>query len=343
MREKILVLVGVFLLLVATSNVNAEIIPPNIDELLDDYYDVSGEPQLSGSVMGNLEFESGETSRIFVRLINNGQTGTFETENKPVGPNESVDASTELDLEYDITTAVNIHGALKNEDEAPVRVFSDPQQVEYLRSGEIAQPMEFDIEIFKNAPSGTYELTLNLTYQYQSDVKVDGYPNQRINYWYVMKNQTLPIHIEVKPKADFIVESVKSQLIADEECLFYVTYRNVGDEVAEDAVARIIVSDPFSTTDDQAFLGTLEPGDSYQAQYSIEVDSDALPKTYGIETEVEHKDRRGDTRISDVMKVSATVEEMDESMMSVGYLLAIIIAGVAGVYLHVKRGKESNS
>lgn len=340
MRKRTWVLFGAFLLLAATSNVNSEVIPPNIDELLDDYYDVSGEPHLSGSVMGNLEFESGEKSRIFIRLINNGQTGTFETENEPLGPNQSMDASTELDLEYDITTALNIRGTLENDDGAPIRVFSDPQQVGYLRSGEMAQPMEFDIEIFKNAPSGTYELTLNLTYQYQSDVKVEGYPNQRIDYWYVTRNQTLPVRIEVKPRADFIVESVKSELIPDEEGLLYITYRNVGDEVAENAVARITVSDPFSTTDDQAFMGTLEPGDSYRAQYSIEVDSDALPKTYGIDTEVEYKDVHGDTRISEVMKVPAAVEEKNEGIISAGVLLAIIITGVAGVYLYIKRGKK---
>ncbi|NPE30147.1 hypothetical protein HNV12_19775 [Methanococcoides sp. SA1] len=341
MPKRMLVLLGVFLLLAATSNVSSETIPPNIEELLDDYYDVSGEPQLSGSVIGDLEFESGETSKIFVRLLNNGQTSTFDTENEPLGPNEFMDAGTELDLEYDITTAINIHGTLENPDEAPIRVFSAPQHVEYLRSGEMALPMEFDIEVFKNAPSGTYELTLDLNYQYQSDVKVEGYPNQMIDYWYVTKNQTLPIHIEVKPRADLIVESVRSQLIPDQKGLLYVTYRNVGNEVAEDAVGRITVSDPFSTTDDQAFLGTIGPGDSYQAHYIIEVDIDALPKTYGIDTEVEYKDVHGNTRTSDVIKVSATVEETGDSMMLFGYLLVIIIVGAAGTYLHIKRRKKN--
>jgi hypothetical protein len=144
----------------------------------------------------------------------------------------------------------------------------------------------------------------------------------------------------VKKRADLIVEDVRSELVPDEKGLLYVTYKNVGDEVAEDAVARIMVSDPFSTTDDEAFLGILEPGDSYQAVYSIEVESDALPKTYGIDTEVKYKDRHGDTRISDVITVSATVEEPNEGLISVGYLFAIIIAGVVGVYLHNKRSKE---
>jgi hypothetical protein len=92
-------------------------------------------------VIGDLEFESGETSKIFVRLLNTGQTTTFDTENEPSGPNELMDASTELDLEYDITTAINIHGTLEDPDEAPIRIFSTPQNVEYLRSGEMALPL----------------------------------------------------------------------------------------------------------------------------------------------------------------------------------------------------------
>ncbi|NYT18850.1 MAG: hypothetical protein GKC08_00945 [Methanosarcinales archaeon] len=341
MPKLMLVLIGVLLLLAATSNVNAEVIPPNIEELLDDYYDVSGEPQLSATVVGDPEYEGGETSRIFIRLTNNGQTGTFETENEPVGLNESMDASTEMELEYDITTAINIHATLENEVGAPIRIFSDPQQVGYLRSGEMAQPMEFEIEIFRNAPSGTYELTLDLTYQYQSDVKVDGYPDQTIDYWYITKNQTLPLYVEVRPRTDFIAETVRSHLIPDGEGILYITYTNVGDEVAKDAVARITVSDPFSTTDDEAFMGTLGPGDSYQAHYTIEVDSSALPKAYGIDTEVEYKDIHGDTRISDVMKVSATVNENDEGLISAGYLLAMIMC-IAGLYLYIKRSKKGS-
>ena len=340
MRKILLVLLGAILLLAAIPNGNAEDIPPNIDELLDDYYDVSGEPHLSASAIGDAEFESGETSKIFVRLTNNGQTGVFETKNIPAGLNESMDASMEMDLEYDITTALNVHATLENEIGATIRVFSDLQQVEYLRSKQMTPPLEFDIEIFSNAPSGTHELTLNLTYQYQSDVKVEGYPDQRVDYWYVTKNQTLPIYVEVKPRADLRIEDVKSELVPDEEGLLYVTYRNVGDEVAEDAVARITVSDPFSTTDDEAFLGTLEPGDSYKTAYSIEVDSDAISKTYGIDTEVEYKDIHGDTRISDVMKVSVTVEETDESLTPIVYLFAIILAGAVGAYLHARRSKE---
>jgi hypothetical protein len=71
------------------------------------------------------------------------------------------------------------------------------------------------------------------------------------------------------------------------------------------------------------------------------VESDALAKTYGIDTEVEYKDIHGNVRTSDVIKVSATVEETDDSMMLSVYLLAIIIVGAAGLNLHIKRRKQN--
>ena len=343
MGERILMLYAAFLISVTTANAYSETVPPNIFEFTRDYYNVFGEPQLSASIMGKTEFESGERSMISIQLTNNGQIYGFETENIPDNLNESRDARKELNLEYDVTTAINIQGTLENENEAPIRIFRGLQHGGFLRSGETSQPMEFDIEIFKNATSGTYELALNLAYQYQNEVQVEGYPDQEFDYWYVTRNRTLPIYIKVEPEADFEVENASSRLLAGKESVLYITYKNVGSEVAEDAVASIDVEDPFSTTDDQAFLGVLYPGDSYEAKYWIEVDGDALPKTYGIETEVRYRDKYGDIRISDVMKAPARVAEpllLRERIGLAGYLVVIaVILGVSGLYIHRKRGK----
>ena len=244
---------------------------------------------------------------------------------------------------------------LENKDAAPIRIFSGLQHGGFLRSGERSQPLEFDIGIFGNAASGVYELVLNLTYQYQNEVAVDGYPDQEFDYWYVTRNQTLPIHIRVEPGAVFEVEgNASSRLLAGREGVLYVVYRNVGSIVAEDVVASISVADPFETTDDQAFLGVLYPGDSYEAKYWIKVGSDALAKTHGIETEVRYTDRHGDTRISDLMTAPVTVVEpipLRERMGLTGYsvasaVIAVItvitmVIGVSGLYIYKKRGKTN--
>ena len=342
MDKKILMLCVALMIFSTAVHVHSETIPANIWEFTEDYYDVIGEPQLTASIVGNPEYESGETSTIFIQLMNDGLIFGFETDETPSGSDETMDAQAELDLEYDVTTAINIRGTLETGDGNAFRVLSGLQQAGSLRNSETSQPMEFDIEIFENAPAGIYDLRLNLTYQYQYDVKVEGYPEKEFDYWYITKNHTLPIQIIVKPKARFEIVKVSDSLVSGGQGVLHITYKNTGDEVAEDAVARISVVDPFSTTDDQAFLGTLNPGDSYEAQYKVKVDKDALPKAYGINTEVKYRDEHGDTQISDVMKASIEVREsvpLAQRIGYAGYLLVIfIILGAAGYYFYKKQG-----
>lgn len=323
---------AIFLILATVNVAYSETFPPNIWEFTEDYYDVFGEPSLSASVIGDPEFENGETSRIFIRLTNDGDIIGFENEKMPTTSNESMDAQKELHLEDDVTTAINIQATLENNNGAPVKISSGLVQAGFLRSGESSKPLGFDIEIFNNAPSGTYELNLSLTYQYQKEVQVEGYPDEELDLWYATKNQTLPILIKVKPNVDLVVENVRSELVPEKEGMVYITYKNTGTETAKDAVASISVTDPFTTVDDREFLGTLNPGDSYEAQYRIEVDKTALPKTYWVETEVKYQDRYGAASETGVLKAPVNVGEklsLGEKVGVTGYQIGI--AGVLGV------------
>ena len=338
-----LVFLTLVLIFAAPIHATSESIPANIWEFTTDYYDVIGEPGLSASFVGDNEYDAGDTATLFIQLMNDGLVFGFETDEIPSSDDESIDAQTELDKEYDVTTALNIRGTLENNNNLPIKILSGVQQFGSLREGEVSTPMEFDIEIFNNAPSGTYEFTLNLTYQYQYDVKVDGYPDQEYNYWYITKNQSLPVTIIVKPKASFEVVDVIGHTMPGDQTVVYITYKNVGDETAVDAVGRISVVDPFSTTDDQTYIGTLEPGESYQANYRIKVDGNALPKTYGINTEVKFRDERGDIQISDVMKAPIKVYEdipFSEKVGNSAYMLVVlVIAGALGLYYYKIRGR----
>ncbi len=176
-------------------------------------------------------------------------------------------------------------------------------------------------------------------------MKVEGYPDQKIDYLFVTKNQTIPINIIIKPKAFFEITNVSSHLISGEQNILFITYKNTGTETANDAVARISVTDPFSTNDDQAFLGTLEPDGSYQAQFTITMDKDALPKVYGINTEVKYRDKHGDIRISDVMKASVQAFEpvsLSEKIGTMGYFIMIVVVlGVLGLFIYSRNKKDS--
>lgn len=338
-RKKIVC--AAFLVLLSITDAYAQAVPPNIAEFTEDYYNVIGEPDLLVSISGNPEYESGETAGIFIQLLNSGLIYGFENENIPDPANgeETANAQTELNLEYDATTAINILSTLENNNDAPVRILSGLQHGGSLRSGETSLPLKFDIEVYKNAPAGTYALTLNLTYQYQYDVQVEG---SLINYWLIPKNQTLPVRIKVKPRAVFEIENVSADFMPGRSGILAITYKNVGNQPAYEAVASIEVADPISTTDDNAFLGTLGPGDSYQAKYLIKIDNDATAKNYWINTEIGFKNEHGDTRMSDMLKASVSVEETVPFTKKFGYAAYLIaIAVILGAILHRYLGKKS--
>jgi hypothetical protein len=343
MNGRMLLIIMAILIFSTATQVHAETIPPNIWKLTSDHYNIIGEPQLFASIVGDPEYESGGKANIFIQLKNEGQVYGFEIveEPDPANEDEIANAKTEFNLEYDVTTAVSIHSILKSNNEH-IKVLSGQQPGGGLRSGETSQPIEFDIEIYENTPSGVYELILDLTYQYQYDVQVDGNKSQPdINYWYETKNQTLPIQIIVKQKADFEIVKVSADFRPDDRDVLFITYKNVGSETAEYVVASIILEAPFSTTDNQAFIGTLKPGESYETQYNIKVESEALSKIYAIDTELEYKNEHGDTKRSDVMRVPIKVGEsipLSERIGFAGYILIFsLIIGAVIFYIVRKR------
>jgi hypothetical protein len=72
------------------------------------------------------------------------------------------------------------------------------------------------------------------------------------------------------------------------------------------------------------------------------MDDDALPKTYGINTEVKYRDKHGDIRISDVIKASVQAFEpvpLSEKIGTVGYIMIIVVVlGVIGLFIYSKSG-----
>ena len=162
------------------------------------------------------------------------------------------------------------------------------------------------------APAGRYPLTLALDYDYQKNVQVKGEEVTEgwtdVNFWYDSLNQTGTLYITVKKLADFEVTEISSDLQAGADGrLLSVTYKNTGEEAADDSVARISVTDPFSTTDDQAYLGTLAPGESATAIFLIDTDSGATIKTYGVDTEIRFEDSTGRSRVSESMTAAVMI------------------------------------
>lgn len=314
----------------------------------ENYYNVYGGPDVVATLVGDAEFSRGDTVTLNINLMNKGVVTGFESEEDDdvISELDQKLQQTEMSYESQRTTAIGIVAVMTSLDPG-VKVKSGPQEAGTLVAGQTTEtPVQFVIEISKNVESGEYPLLLNLYYGYQKNVQIDGdnetdlgVTNMEVGLWYDVANQNVTIPIYVEEEAQFAVTNVTGELYPNSESILYVTYTNTGNLPAKDAIVRISPADPFSTTDDQAFIGDLMPSESTVAIFKINVDELAVIKDYAISSEIKYEDADGHDQISDSVKVKTTVLMPVSSDGGYGTMIAVlfIVAVAVGAFLLYRR------
>jgi hypothetical protein len=343
-----------FLLLVISITTPAYAQLPEFFNFDDNYYVVYGGPNVTATLMGDNEYSRGDTVTIDLNLMNKGVVTGFkdEADKDKLDDLEQKLQMTEMNYEAQRTTAIGIVAVL-NSQSPYITVKSGPQEAGSLPSGQQTEdPLQFNIEISKNAPAGTYPLNLQLYYGYQQDVQISGddetdlgITNMEVGLWYSVGQQNQTINIRVDNEADFEVVNATGKLYADADGMLRVTYKNTGEMTAKDATVRISVDDPFSTTDDQAFLGTLEPGQTADALFKLKVDEMAVAKAYSINSEIKYEDEDGHSQISDTIKIKTETlpaRSFGESLSDytgLFVIIAIVVVAAGGFFIYRKHKK----
>jgi hypothetical protein len=350
MEIKFAIAMAVMLTLPATCQAQNTYIPYELGG--DNYYTMYGGPDLRAGISGVNEFERGDTVTLYLDLTNYGRIIGFKEDQTPQNPKEFALAAAELQEEYKKPTALGVTAGLNSENRQ-IEIKSGDQVVQSLKSGDKTEsPLKFTLKIAEHAPAGTYPLNLHISYDYQDNVRVYAsqlvssgstptLANFRESYIYQKANQTLPIMVVVKRQADFEILNNSGELSAgSKKSPISATYKNIGEEPIKDAAARLSIFKPFSSTDDQAFIGTLQPGEEKTVVFRLDVDSDATPKEYGINSEIKYTDLNGDSVISESMKIPVVVKAASASLLlPAGIVLIVIIA--AGGYLYRKKQKKA--
>ncbi|MDW7731229.1 MAG: hypothetical protein SCH66_02240 [Methanolobus sp.] len=284
----------------------------NFDE---NYYTTYGGPDVSATLVGDNEYSRGDEVTLSINLMNKGVITGFRSEDEAsFGSDLELKLQkAEMGYEAQKTTAIGIVTML-NSSSPYIRVKSGPQEAGSLSSGQqLDEPVEFNIEISKNAPAGEYPLNLLLQYGYQENVQVNGddetdlgITNMEVGLWYAVGQQMQQFSIVVEEEADFQIVNVSGELEAGKEGLLRVVYKNVGEDGIKDATVRISADDPFSTTDDQSFIGSIAPGETSEAVFRLKVDEAAVSKPYAINSEIKYEDSNGHSQISDTIKIQVT-------------------------------------
>ncbi len=73
------------------------------------------------------------------------------------------------------------------------------------------------------------------------------------------------------------------------------------------AEARITPHKPVSITDNNAFLGDVEPGKTASARYEILADSDSEAMVYSFDSNIRYRDALGNSQESDTLPIQIEV------------------------------------
>ena len=152
------------------------------------------------------------------------------------------------------------------------------------------------------------------------------------------------VGIPIGGKLSFLSTSAPARVIPGSDNVITVEYRNNGDTTAYHSQARISAVDPFTSSDDTAYIGDIKPGENVTARYQIHARDDAEIKTYLLDAEIRYRDALDNSQVSDTFKVSVSVEPKPASSglasMLPALVLILIIGIGAGYYLLVIRKKK---
>ncbi len=321
-----------------------------------DYYRSYGEPDINASITGNPELNRGDTADLQIKIANDGVIDGFQrlnvNQNKIPDSAEETIALEEMGEEKECTTAKNIEATLQSGTEyIEIEPTASFQSLEELETGHTAT-LNYTLKIDDNIPAGNYELFLPVKYQYQANVLTVtsnainlGIMDMDYTRDYKTKNQTLRIPVSIKSEPKFEVTNVSGSLMQGESKVIEVTYKNTRENVAKDALARIIVMSPLSTEKSTVRLGDIGPGESKTAKFQILASQKAVVKNYGINSEIKYIDEDGETSFSENMKVNLPLEASEKkfSMKGVAIILIFLIAFYQIVNVHRKRNKNNEN
>ena len=199
---------------------------------------------------------------------------------------------------------------------------------DFPRNGTVS--CRYKVAVSGDAAQQTYPVDVAVTYENRDGDTVTS--------------ATDTVGIPIGGKLSFLATSAPARVIPGSDNVITVEYRNNGDTTAYHSQARISAVDPFTSSDDTAYIGDIKPGENVTARYQIHADDAAEIKTYLLDAEIRYRDALDNSQVSDTFKVPVSVEPKPASSglaSMLPILVLIVIIGIgAGYYLLVMRKKK---
>lgn len=195
----------------------------------------------------------------------------------------------------DVTVALN-------ETDAPVDVKTNETPMPTM-SAQTLFSESFTIAVDEDAEAGTYQLEAEIEYAYDEDDS---------------STDTETVEIVVEERARFDAGNVTSNLVVGDRGTVTLELENTGVENASNAVVQFDSPDPnvqtidpttdeseLQTAGSEEYVGDWEINETTTVKAAMDVDSDAVARTYPVSVTVDFRDEDGVDRTSREVRVGA--------------------------------------
>lgn len=141
---------------------------------------------------------------------------------------------------------------------------------------------------------------------------------------------------DIAPERDeFTIEPVDASITSGTTTTIALNITNNKDEPVSNVEPKLFTDSPFSSSNDEAFVESLDPGESTTVSFDLSADSGTTPKIYPVTVDIRYEDASGDSHITDSYRVAIDVAEPAESGgLPIG-LISIVVIALGGIGLAV--------
>jgi hypothetical protein len=198
-----------------------------------------------------------------------------------------------------------------------------------LAAGESVD-VSFPVEVSDAAAGGPRQLDFVAAYETGTDDATQ-------------RSEPIAANVEVAPARDvFGVEPVNGTLAAGSSAQLELSVTNNAEHALRDINAKAFVDSPLSTSDDEAFIAELGPGETREIVFSVSASGSAIEKDYPLSADFQYTEPDGDTKLSDTyqLPVSVTTAESGGGPPVVPIVVVLVLALVGGGLWYRRRGDE---
>ena len=232
-----------------------------------------------------------------------------------------------------------VTGTIVNGGEVPLRnavlVFGNtsptitPVETEYavgtVQPGESAN-FSFDVEVSSDAEPGPRQFDMRLRYR-------NGGGD-------LITSDQKDVRVQVREETpEFQVQPVNATLSTGSNGQLQLQVTNNRDRPMSDISAKVYPEEPLTSSDSEAFIERLGPGETKTVTFGVSAGSDASEKTYPLKLDFQYDTAQGETRISDTYKIPVQVTSQNGGGLPLPLILgAVVLLGLlVGGYLYTRR------